>query len=228
MFCDCTSFRDCPYVVFSWYLSIYVSVYWRNDDGDNTFTVSAHRSNTNNTHLLLSDTVLKNVWKQNLLLLAAFTETLLTLQLCLSFAALCVFMWFYTGEIIHACVHVSASVRLPGVCRCCIMVGSISESARVTQQITAAWSQPRKRLWEDSREMAALLRCSKSSWQKCCRRNFLHLPWSSVFIIDDCPLSGYFVLWLEIVCSFRLNAAFKPWREQKTRVPVLAETKIKV
>lgn len=34
-----------------------------------------------------------------------------------------------------------ASVCVPGVCRRCIMAGSIRESACVTQQITPAWSR---------------------------------------------------------------------------------------
>ena len=54
-----------------------------------------------------------------------------------------------------ACVHVCMyplNGALVCLCRRCIMAGSIRESARVTQQITAAWSQPEKRRWEDSGE----------------------------------------------------------------------------
>lgn len=78
---------------------------------------------------------------------------------------------------LSACTPVCACLCacLSGVCRCCIMAGSIRESARVTQQITAAWSQPGKRLREDSGEMAAGLRRFDSNWLKCCRRNLLHI-----------------------------------------------------
>lgn len=46
---------------------------------------------------------------------------------------------------------------------------------RVTQRITAAWSQPGERVWEVSVEMASPLCRSNSSWQKRHGRNFLRL-----------------------------------------------------
>lgn len=58
---------------------------------------------------------------------------------------------------LHPCVFVQVSVCLPGVCRCCIMARSIRESACVTQQITTAWSQPRKRLGEKWQQRSAAL-----------------------------------------------------------------------
>lgn len=70
-----------------------------------------------------------------------------------------VFVCVYILVKLSLCVYVQVSVCvcLPGVCRCCIMAWSIRESACVTQRITTAWSQTRKRLWEKWQQRSAAL-----------------------------------------------------------------------
>lgn len=65
----------------------------------------------------------------------------------------------------HACAH--PCVSLGGN----IMPGPISESASVTQHITAAWSQPRrggKKSMKGLRRRCSYSRCCYTSQQKCC------------------------------------------------------------
>lgn len=68
-----------------------------------------------------------------------------------------VFVCVYIQVKLYPCVYVHVSVCLSGVFCCCIMAWSIRESACVTQQITTAWSQPRKRLGEKWQQRSAAL-----------------------------------------------------------------------
>lgn len=98
-------------------------------------------------------------------------------------------MCLYASEIIRASVHVSAFMRLPGVCRCCIMAGSISESARVTQRITAAWSQLRKKDCERTRE----------KWQLC---------FSAIILADRNVVEEISFTWFKVLSSLLMNLLY--------------------